>query len=117
MADPKVHLQRVHFGLANPGAKLSFSIAPAPGFTVGAMLTRDLTPVASWAFEELANGETPEETLIPVGTYTLTLEVVFTSKKPATVDMTFTLNGKTRKRSMTGQLPDIGRALAIVFIE
>lgn len=112
----KLHLQRAHFGLAAVGSKLSFRVAPAPGFTVTALLDCDSTVVARWEWEALRDGQTVEETLIPKGTYNLILSVVFTSEAAATAEMMFGLDAARRSRSMTGEDPDIGKAIAVVFI-
>jgi hypothetical protein len=112
-----LHLQRAHFGIAAVGSKLSFRIAPAPGFTVTALLDCDSKVVASWAWEELKDGRVAEEMLIPKGTYNLILSVVFTSESAATAEMTFGLGATQKRRSMTGEDPDIGKAIAVVFIK
>jgi len=113
----KLHLQRVHFGLAAPGAILKFAIAPVPGFAVTAVLDCDLKVVASWEWVELKDGVIIEETLTPKGTYTLTLHVVFTGTAAATAEMAFAVNAIRKARKMTGQKPDIGRALAVVIVK
>jgi len=118
MADEmKLHFQRVHFGLASPGAMLKFSIKADRGFAVRAILDRDAIVVGRWEFEELKDGTVFQEPLVPKGTYSLTLHVAFTDKKDATLEMMFDLDGKKRTRKMTGKDPDIGRALAVVFIQ
>lgn len=113
----KVHLKRVHFGIASVGSKLAFRIGPAKGFTVTAVLDCDSKVVASWEWVELKEGQNIEETLIPKGTYTLTLTVVFTDTVAATAEIAVSLNATKKTMKVTGQKPDIGKAIAVVFIK
>lgn len=113
----KLHLKRVHFGIAAVGSKLAFRIAPAKGFTVTAALDCDSKVVASWEWVELKDGQTVEETLVPKGTYTLTLSVILTATAAATAEIAVSLNATKKTMKITGQKPDIGKALAVVFIK
>jgi hypothetical protein len=118
MADEmKLHLKRVHFGVAPPGSTLAFSVTPGKGFAVRAALDCNMKVVASWEWVELKDGVTIEEVLLPKGTYTLTLDIVFTDESLLPVEMAFSLDSKIKTRQMSGQKPDIGRALAVVFIQ
>ena len=112
-----IHFDRVHFGFALSGAVLKFRITPREGFAVRAVLDRDAIVIGRWEFEEVMDGATFEEPLIPTGTYTLTLHVAFTDENEATLDVSFELNGTRLACQLTGRTPDIGRALAVVFIE
>lgn len=117
MANPKFPLKRVHFGLVDPGAKLVFRIAPAKGFAVTAVLDCNLKVVASWEWVELKGGQKIEETLLPKGTYTLTLHIVYTGDVEATAEVDISVNTKKKPVQIGGKSPDIGRVLAVVFVE
>jgi hypothetical protein len=116
MAERKLLLDSRHFGLASPGTKLTFRVRTGTGFAVRAVLDCDMNFVAKWEWVELSDGGLQEETLIPKGTYTLTLDVVFLAMNPVTVDMDFSVGDETKTISFTANNPDTGRALAIVFI-
>lgn len=117
MADAmKLHLKRVHFGIAPVGSKLGFSIEPAKGFTVTAVLDCDSKVVASWEWVELKDGQSVEETLVPKGTYTLTFTVILTDTAAATAAIAVSVNTTAKTMKITGQKPDIGKAIAVVFI-
>lgn len=117
MADRTVHLKKIQFGIEPPGTKLSFQVTPAPGFAVQAILDCDTKVVATWEWTEISGGALLEEVLTPPGTYTLTLHATFTSATDSTVEVTVTLKGTKKTRSITARKPDIGRILAVSFIE
>ncbi len=115
-----LHLDRVHFGLASPGAVLEFRVNPGAGFAVRGVLDCELKTVASWEWVELQNAQMVRETLVPEGTYTLQLDVAFLGPTPVQVTIDFALNGRPARlvlpRDHVGNRPDIGRALAVVII-
>jgi hypothetical protein len=116
----KVHLDRVHLGIAPPGSKLSFKVKQGSGFIANAMLDCDMKVVASWEFVEIDGGKTLSEKLLPKGTYTLQLSIAYTDKTDTDFVVDFRLSGEgvseKETLTLTGKRPDIGRALAVVVI-
>lgn len=118
--DIKIHLDNTHLGSGPPGSKLSFKVKASKGFVVNAMLDCDMKVVATWESIEIID-KTLSEALLPKGTYTLQLSVVYTQVKDAEFAVNFTFDTKKGPPvkdtiKLTGKRPDIGRAIAVCVI-
>jgi len=116
-----IEMQQVAFNVAKPNSVLKFEIKQKTGFVATAKLDMDIDTVAKWKSEEIA-GKVVEETLVPVGLYTLEIKIVGINKAPIDIDVDVTLvpSGKAAqvqpmnfKKKKGG---DICQAIAFVSI-
>ena len=113
----QLHLKRVHFGMAPAGSALAFKVESAAGAAVKAALDCDSKEIATWEWADLRDGQSIEHTLADEGTYTLTVMVPFTAPAAGTANLVVSINDKQKTITLTGQQPDIGKALAAVIVK
>lgn len=85
-----IDTQQVAFSVAKPNSVLRFAIKPTKGFVATAKLDLDVETVAKWKSVELV-GKVIEETLVPLGLYTLEIMITGISKAPIDIDVEVTL--------------------------
>ena len=83
-------MQEVAFDTAKPDSVLKFEIKQKTGFVATAKLDLDNDTVAKWKSVEIV-GKVIEETLLPVGLYTLVIKIVGISKTPVDIDVEIAL--------------------------
>ena len=125
LQDLQFHLDRIHLGVAPPGSVLRFQVHQDVGFIARAALDCDLKTVASWEWVELQDSQIIDEILIPSGTYTLQVDVVFISPPPPLVEVAIGFSvtrgdqadpSPLQFLTLEGARPDMGRVLAAVLV-
>ena len=118
-----IDMDQVAFNVAKPDSTLKFVIKQKKGCVATAKLVQSLDAVAKWQSEEII-GKVVEETLTPIGLYTLEIKVVATSKTAIDIDVEVTVSpprkGGAEVQTMSFKKKkggDIGQALAFVLIE
>jgi hypothetical protein len=117
-----IDMDQVAFNVAKANSVLTFEIKQKTGFVATAKLDLDIENVAKWKSEEIV-GKVVEETLVPVGLYTLEIKVVATSKTPIDIEVEVTVAPPKKGASEVHTLNfrnkkggDICQAIAFVLI-
>ena len=116
MAAPRFQIVSVPLGRGPVGSVIKFKMQNVPGYEAHAILLRDTTTVTTWESSELV-GKQVAEPLAAKGLHTLQVTCVFTTARPASVNVTFQLNnGPVTTVVLAGKKPDVSRAVATVRI-